>query len=335
MGRGGAPTVAVASSATTRTPAIEVCSLEKRFGEVTAVDGLDLSVPRGTCFGLLGPNGAGKTTTIGILTTLIRPTRGVARLLGRDVVAERAAVRRDLGLVFQESTLDPELTSREHLDLYARLYHLRDRRARVDEILALLGLEEVADRPTRFYSGGMKRRLEIGRGLLHRPQVLFLDEPTLGLDVPARTAIWDHLRSLSAGGETTVFLTTHSMEEADALCEEIAIIDHGRVAASGSPQKLKSALGGDVVRLALERTDGAVARLNQVEGVSQVICEISGSASTETIRVTLVDGPRRLAALIEAARSFGVLEVTMQRPTLDHVFLHHTGHSFEGPTDAA
>ncbi|MEE8508953.1 MAG: ATP-binding cassette domain-containing protein [Myxococcota bacterium] len=322
------------SSATTNPLAIEVRALVKRFGEVTALDGLDLRVPRGSCFGLLGPNGAGKTTTVSILTTLIRPTVGIARLLGRDVVAERDAVRRDLGLVFQESTLDPELTSREHLDLYGRLYHLENRRARVDEILALLGLEELADRPTRFYSGGMKRRLEIGRGLLHRPQVLFLDEPTLGLDVHARRTIWEHLRSLSAGGETTVFLTTHSMEEADALCEQIAIIDHGRVVVSGSPSRLKSDLGGDVVRLALERADGAVDRLNRLDGVSEVIREDPDSESTATLRVTLVDGPRRLAALIEAARPFGVLEVTMQRPTLDHVFLHHTGHSFDGPTDS-
>jgi ABC-2 type transport system ATP-binding protein len=309
---------------TNEAPAIELRGLRRRFGETVALDGVDLRVPRGACFGLLGPNGAGKTTTVGILTTLLRPGGGTARLLGRDVVEEAAAVRREVGLVFQEPTLDLELSARETLDLTARLYHLEDRRERVEEVLSLVRLEDVADRTARGYSGGLRRRLEIGRGLLHRPRVLFLDEPTLGLDVAARAAIWEHLRFLHAQRETTLFLTTHSMEEADALCEQLAILDRGRVVAEGTPEGLKAELGGDVVSLTLEVGEGAEERLARVEGVREVVRD--GGAR---LRVTVVDAPRRIAALVGAVAELGVLEVTLQRPSLETVFLHHTGHAFE------
>jgi len=314
------------------TAAIEVRGLVKRFGRVEALRGLDLRVPQGVCFGMLGPNGAGKTTSVGILTTLLRPDAGEARLLGRDVVADRSRVRRDVGVVFQESTLDPELTPREHLDLYGRLYRLPERRRRVDAMLDLVGLGDRADECVRGLSGGLKRRLEIARGLLHAPRVLFLDEPTLGLDVAARAAVWRHLRALRDAGDTTLFLTTHSMEEADSLCEEIAIIDGGRRVAGGAPEALKAALGGDVVRLWLERAEGAGERLRQAEGVRAVAVD-AGEGGCE-LRVTVADGPRRLVQLIEAARPFGVREVAMQRPTLEHVFLHHTGHAFEPEAEA-
>jgi ABC-2 type transport system ATP-binding protein len=314
------------TSATSTEPAVDVRGLVKRYGEQLALAELDLSVPRGTFFGLLGPNGAGKTTTVGVLTTLVRPTGGSARLLGWDVSADRDRVRRAVGVVFQEATLDPELTAREHLDLYARLYHLEARRARVDEVLELIGLVGDADRPTRQFSGGMKRRLEIGRGLLHHPRVLFLDEPTLGLDVAARARIWEHLRALHAAGDTTIFLTTHAMEEADSLCEQLAIVDGGRVVAAGTPQALKAALGGDVVRIELERGDGARERLGANEGVREVVEETGGAPA---YRITVVDGPQRLAGLIESVRSYGVREVELHRPSLEHVFLHHTGHRFE------
>jgi ABC-2 type transport system ATP-binding protein len=294
-------------------PALLVRGLVKRYGDVRALDGLDLEVPQGAFFGLLGPNGAGKTTTLGILTTLIPPTAGRAELLGLDVVGERRRVRAEVGVVFQESTLDPELSAREHLDLYARLYHLDSPRARVAETLEAIGLEEDADRPTRGLSGGLKRRLEIGRGLLHRPRVLFLDEPTLGLDVAARARVWEH-----------------SMEEADALCETLAIVDGGRLVATGTPDALKAALGGDVVRIVLETGDGATERLAAVEGVAGVVAE-AGDPETDgtAFRVTVADGPRRLADLIERVRPLGVREVTLHRPSLEHVFLHHTGHRFE------
>jgi ABC-2 type transport system ATP-binding protein len=314
------------TSAAIAEPAIEVEGLVKRYGEREALRGLDLRVPRGCFFGLLGPNGAGKTTTVGVLTTLIRPSGGRARLLGFDVVADRARVRAAVGVVFQEATLDLELTAREQLDLYARLYHLEARRARVDEVLALVGLGGDADRPTRQFSGGMKRRLEIGRGLLHRPKVLFLDEPTLGLDVGARARIWEHLRALHAAGDTTIFLTTHSMEEADSLCEQLAIVDDGRVVSAGAPDALKAALGGDVVRISLERPDGALAAFEAVEGVRGVTQERDEAGA---FRVTVQDGPRRLAALIDSVRGCGVREVTLHRPSLEHVFLCHTGQHFE------
>ena len=304
--------------------AIELRGLRRRYGETVALDGVDLRVPRGTCFGLLGPNGAGKTTMVGILTTLLRPGGGTARLLGRDVVEEAPAVRREVGLVFQEPTLDLELTARETLDLTARLYHLEDRRERVNEVLSLVRLEEVADRTARGYSGGLRRRLEIGRGLLHRPRVLFLDEPTLGLDVAARAAIWEHLRFLHQQRATTIFLTTHSMEEADTLCEQLAILDRGRVVAEGTPEGLKAELGGDLVSLRLEAGEGAEERLARVEGVQEVVCQ--GPAQ---LLVTVVDAPRRIAALIGAVAELGVIEVTLRRPTLESVFLHHTGHVFE------
>jgi ABC-2 type transport system ATP-binding protein len=175
----------------------------------------------------------------------------------------------------------------------------------------------------------MRRRLEIARGLLHRPKVLFLDEPSLGLDVAARATIWQELRSLHASGETTIFLTTHYMEEADALCEQVAILDRGRLVAAGAPDRLKAALAGDLIRLALERGDGAAALLAGLEGVSQVAREDDGDDGTTHFRVTLADGPRRLAGLLERVRPFGVIEVTLHRPTLDHVFLHYTGRSLE------
>ena len=312
----------------TTSDAIEVRGLRKCFGDREALRGLDLRVREGAFFGLLGPNGAGKTTCVGILTTLLRPDAGRARLLGLDVVEDRARVRAQLGVVFQESSLDPELTPREHLRLYARLFHLDRPRWRADAMLERMQLEEDADRLVGGLSGGMKRRLEIGRGVLNEPRLLFLDEPTTGLDVAARARVWQQLRELHAQGDTTLFLTTHSMEEAEALCEELAIVDGGERVASGSPEALKAALGGDVVRLVVSRSDAATAPFEAVEGVVGVI----GSEAPEggsVFRVTVRDGPRRLAALVEVARELGIEEVTLHRPSLEHVFLHHTGHGFE------
>jgi len=308
-------------------PAIEVAGLVKRYGDHAALDGLDLCVEQGAFFGLLGPNGAGKTTTVSILTTLALPTEGRVRVLGADPARERASVRRCLGVVFQEPSLDRELTAREHLDLQARFYRLSDRRRRVGEALERVSLTEDADRPVHGFSGGMKRRLEIARGVLHRPQVLFLDEPTLGLDVASRAAVWAHLRSLHAGGETTIFLTTHSMEEAQSLCGRVAIVNRGRRVVEGAPDALVAELGGDVVVIAFESEsapDGAVAALEGVEGVCDVRRNGSGG-----VRITVREGSRRLAALLEAVRPWGVSDVELHRPDLEHVFLHHTGHPFE------
>lgn len=312
----------------TTSDAIEVSGLRKRFGDQDALSGLDLRVREGTFFGLLGPNGAGKTTCVGILTTLLRPDAGRARLLGLDVVEEQARVRAQLGVVFQESSLDPELTPREHLRLYARLYHLDHPRQRADAMLERMQLEEDADRRVGALSGGMKRRLEIGRGVIHEPRLLFLDEPTTGLDVAARARVWQQLRDLHAQGDTTLFLTTHSMEEAEALCEELAIMDAGERVAAGSPETLKAELGGDVVRLVVANAGAGVAPFESVEGVAGVT-QSERPEGGSVFRVTVRDGPRRLAALVEAARELDIEEVTLHRPSLEHVFLRHTGYAFE------
>jgi len=314
----------------TNDAAVAAAGLVKRYGDREALAGIDLAVPRGICFGLLGPNGAGKSTTVGVLTTLIAPTAGTATLLGHDVVRERAAVRRSLGVVFQEPALDPELTPREQLTLHARLFHLASPADRAADWIERLGLGEHADRPVRALSGGLRRRVEIARGLLNRPGVLFLDEPTTGLDVAARARIWEELRALRRGGDTTLFLTTHSMEEADALCDEIAIVDAGRIVAAGTPAALKEELGGDVVTLVLERPERAVERLAAQAGVHSVAVESApGPGKPGAVRITVSDGTRRLAGLLDCARDAGVLEVDLRRPTLEHVFLHHTGHAFE------
>ncbi|MEM7409071.1 MAG: ABC transporter ATP-binding protein [Myxococcota bacterium] len=308
--------------------AIEVRGLEKRYGDHRALAGINLSVPAGSCFGLLGPNGAGKSTTVGVLTTLLSPSGGTATLLGHDVERERAAVRARLGVVFQEPALDPELSAREQLRLHARLFRLESPAAVVDDWIERLDLVEHADRAVRKLSGGLRRRVEIARGLLNRPGVLFLDEPTTGLDPAARARIWDELRKLRDSGETTLFLTTHSMEEADALCDEIAILDAGEVRVTGPPERLKADLGGDVVTVVLrDAPASAEAALSSVAGVQRV--DASTSDAGTTFHVTVRDAPQQLARLLDPFPAADVLAVEMQRPSLEHVFLHHTGHTFE------
>ena len=304
---------------TSAAPAVETSALTRRFGELVAVNGLELSVAQGTCFGLLGPNGAGKTTTVSILCTLLRPSGGWARLLGLDVASERAEVRRLIGIVFQEPSLDAALTGRQNLDLHARLYHLDDREARVCGELERIGMTEHADRPVRELSGGMRRRLEIARGLLHRPRVLFLDEPTLGLDVPARRALWERLEHLRADPSVTVLLTTHDMDEAARLCDEVAILDAGKVAAHGTPRELCQAVGGDHVELELDRPEAAESALR---GPGITALRREGSR----LEVTVRDASAELAGLIERVRPFGIRGVRMREVTLEDAFLHFTGH---------
>ena len=225
--------------------AIETHALRRCFGDFAAVEALDLLVEEGTIFGLLGPNGAGKTTTIRMLTTLLAPTSGSARVAGFDVVREASAVRRSIGYVPQMLSTDGTLTGHENLMLSAKLYHLpRDEReSRIANALATVGLADAGNKLVRQYSGGMIRRLEVAAAMLHRPRVLFLDEPTVGLDPVARDAVWDHIRTLPAENGTTILLTTHYMEEADQLCDRIAVMDHGRVAGLGTPAELKAAVG--------------------------------------------------------------------------------------------
>ena len=302
----------------------------KRFGKVVAVDGLSLSIREGEVFGLLGPNGAGKTTTIRLLLGLTRPTQGRVRVCGHDPTREPQAVRRCVGYVGQEIAVDPFLTARENLEVFAGLYHLQgeSRRRRVQEVLELVGLADRADDVVRTFSGGMKKRLDIACGLLHRPRLLFLDEPTLGLDVETRRRVWEFLQGL-AGQGLTVLLTTHYLEEADRLCHRIAIMDRGRLQAVGSPQELKAALGGDLLRLRLagpELLPAAAAALEQLPCVASV-------QPVDGLLVARVrSGESALPQVMEALgrAGIGVVAVAWSQPTLDDVFLAHTGRRLEG-----
>ncbi len=235
---------------------IELNNLVKKFNGFTAVDGVTLSIGEGEVFGLLGPNGAGKTTTISMLCTILKPTSGTASLCGHDIVSEKDAVRKCIGVVFQDQSLDDELTGRENLDLHGRLYGMGSTRTeRAEEVLKLVELVEFADKPIKTYSGGMKRRLEIARGLMHYPKILFLDEPTIGLDPQTRRRLWDYIRDFNKTHGVTIILTTHYMDEADFLCNRIAIMDKGKIIAQGTSEQLKEVLQGDVITIESEKAE--------------------------------------------------------------------------------
>jgi ABC-2 type transport system ATP-binding protein len=299
-------------------PAVEVRGLVKRYDEIVAVDGIDLRVEPGEIFGFLGPNGAGKSTTIGILCTLVAASEGTARVAGLDVSADRAEVRRRIGLVFQEPTLDGYLTADQNLRFHGELYGV-DRATAPDrrrEVLEMVGLWERRDDLVNTFSGGMRRRLEIARGLLHSPQVLFLDEPTIGLDPQTRASIWAYLGRLHENQDITVFVTTHYMEEAEH-CDRIGIINHGEIVALGTPEELKAGVGKDRVQLQTDDNDAAISALRAGFGLEAAIHE-------GAVTVAVPDGagfvPRLFGGLGVPIRS-----VTVTRPTLDDVFLAHTG----------
>ena len=310
-------------------PAIESARLSKHYpGGTTAIEDITFQVAPGEVFGLLGPNGAGKTTTLRILITVLSPSSGQARVLGLDVVKQATQVRQAIGYVPQERAIDRFLTGREHLELLAALYHLPPTLAarRIDEVLRLVGLEHKADEVARNYSGGMKRKLDIACGLIPDPKVLFMDEPTLGLDVESRLKIWEHIRQLKAGG-ITVLLTTNYLDEADQLCDRIAIIDGGRVKALGSPADLKAGLGGDVVTLTLAPSDlGQVEALAQALKKQEAVRAVSTNQNVLDIRVASPE--KALPAILSVVTAHGCrLEfVDYHRPRLDDVFLAHTGH---------
>jgi ABC-2 type transport system ATP-binding protein len=308
-------------------PVLQVQGLRKHYGDVRAVDGLDLEVQEGEVVAFLGPNGAGKTTTIKVLTTLTKPTEGRALVAGHDVVREPFAARACLGYVSQDVALDRALTGREHLELQADLYHLPKDQAkeRIAEVLALVELQDRADDPVRQYSGGMRKRLDIACGLVHRPRVLLLDEPTLGLDLQTRRRIWDAIRALKAQG-LTVLLTTHYLEEADQLADRVLIIDRGRIVAQGSPEELKRAVGGDSVQLRLRNgglTDGLLEDLRAMPGVASAAKTDSGVA------IVAAQADEAIPRIVQLAAKHGAdLEaLTYARPTLDDVFLRATGRS--------
>jgi ABC-2 type transport system ATP-binding protein len=308
--------------------------LEKRYGEVQALDGVSFRVRSGEVFGLLGPNGAGKSTTVKVLTTLTTPDRGRAEVAGHDVVREPNEVRRSIGYVPQSSGVDRDATGRENLMLQGRVQgmsggRLRDR---VQHLLDLLGIAEAADRVVRGYSGGMKRRLDVGLGLVHGPQVLFLDEPTTGLDPEARAAMWEELAVLAREELLTILLTTHYLEEADALTDRLAIVSRGRIVVEGTAEELKGRLQGEavVVELADGAVDDAVAVVRALEEVREV------SAEGRLLRSRVADGARAVPAILAALEAGGtaVESVTMHRPSLDDVYLHYTGRDFRAEDEA-
>ena len=310
--------------------AIVAEGLMRKFGDFTAVDGVSFTVEQGEIFGFLGPNGAGKTTTIHMLCTLLRPTAGTAKVGGFDVRRQPDEVRRAIGLVFQDPSLDEKLTAWENLRFHALLYHVPRRtfQARAAELLNLVGLAEHASRPVETFSGGMKRRLEIARGLLHRPKVLFLDEPTLGLDPQTRRHLWEHIRELREREGVTIFLTTHYMEEADALCDRVAIIDHGRIIALDSPEALKAQVGGDVVRLCTS-DDGRAAR--ELKEALRVEVRRDRGPDGEGLLLEVPDGeqtvPQIVRLLADSKEPIEVLSIGVRRPTLEDVFVKLTGHA--------
>jgi ABC-2 type transport system ATP-binding protein len=314
--------------------AIEADGLRKAYPPgVQALDGLSLAVPPGTIFGLLGPNGAGKSTTVRVLSTLTRPDAGSAFVAGIDVLADPVAVRRAVGVVAQKPGLDPEATGRENLVLQGEFYgvHGRGLRRRVSESLERFGLAAAADRPAKTYSGGMQRRLDIAMGLLHRPQALFLDEPTTGLDPEARAAMWEEIERLAGEDRITILLTTHYMEEADRLASRVAVIDRGRIVVEGTPAELKSELEGDTIQVELAAGHG-----DPVPAVSRVPGVIEARLDGAILRARARDGGAAVPALLAALDAHGArpVTVTLARPSLEDVYLRHAGRAFPGAEDA-
>jgi ABC-2 type transport system ATP-binding protein len=305
------------------TNVIETHQLTKAFGSQMAVDKLDIAVEDGEVFSLLGPNGAGKTTTISMLCTILKPTSGTAKVNGFDIVKEAMKVRRSIGLVFQEPSIDDRMTGRENLFMHANLYSVppSEQKERIDSVLKLVELEERADSILRTYSGGMRRRLELARGLIHYPKVLFLDEPTIGLDPQTRDHIWKYIMELKKVRDITVVLTTHYMDEADKLSNRIAIMDYGKIIALGSPSELKGTLEGDII----------IAKADNLEALLLLVTQKMGVEKTkrveDTLEITVQNGKSLLPRIVDMATQNGIFiqSIYVREPDLEDVFLHYTG----------
>jgi ABC-2 type transport system ATP-binding protein len=314
---------------------VEVDSLTKCFGDFCAVDALSFTVEHGEVFGLLGPNGAGKSTLIRMLTTLVPPTTGTARINGFDIVRNANDVRQCIGVIPQAMTSDLDLSADENMRIFAKLYGIpRDKRRRaIRELLEAVDLGQWADKPVKLFSGGMRRRLEIARGLVHEPKIFFLDEPTTGLDPVSRVAVWEMLARLKRERDLTILLTTHYMDEADKLCDRIAIVDHGRLVALDSPLKLKASIPGKNI-LEVSFSDvppGWMDRLRALPEVGDV------RADDHVFRISSHNGPLTTVELLEAARAAGitVASLSVQSTTLDDVFVHYTGHQLRDALQSA
>ena len=304
---------------------VETRSLSKSFGTVTAVNDISFAVESGEIFGFLGPNGAGKSTTIMILTTLLKPTSGQALVFGFDVMTQPKQVRQSIGYVQQESTVDEYLTGRENLLLQARLNHIpKDQiNKRIDEVLELIELSDKQNDPVVTYSGGMRKRLDIAGGLLHHPKVLFLDEPTVGLDIQTRRKIWEYIKKIHKEFEMTIFLTTHYMEEADQLCDRIGIIDHGKIQVIDSPENMKNAMGNEVISLTFENgnSDDFLSQLRQIDLIKKI------NEDNNKLTIFVSKGTEVIPKIFQISSDLQIkiLSLSLTQPTLDDVFISYTG----------
>ena len=306
---------------------IETKSLTKSFGDVTAVNDISFSVEKGEIFGFLGPNGAGKSTTIMILTTLLKPTSGQALISGFDVMTNAKQVRQNIGYVQQETTVDDYLTGRENLLLQAKLNHIPKDKIdkRIDEILALIELTDKQDKTVGTYSGGMRKRLDIAGGLLHRPKVLFLDEPTVGLDIQTRRKIWEYIKKIHDEFDMTIFLTTHYMEEADKLCDRIGIIDGGKIQVIDSPENMKKEMGNEVISIILEEGENHNSFLSELKKI-----EFVNKINEDGTKLTLFasNGTEVIPKIFQISSKLDIkiTSISLTQPTLDDVFISYTGH---------
>lgn len=307
---------------------IETHDISKKYDDFTAVNGVNLKVPKNSVYGVLGPNGAGKTTLISMLCTILHPTGGTATVNGYDVTKNPKEVRESIGIVFQSRALDDILTGREHLEMHASLYGVpKDiRENRIEEILDLIALGPKADEFVKTYSGGMKRRLEIGRGLIHRPKVLFLDEPTLGLDPQTRESIWEYIQELNQNQEVSVLMTTHYMEEADKLCDEIAIINQGQIITADSPKNLKRELKADTITMQVDKLEEFTEKVEKLDFVKETYVMDS------EIKLLVERGENLVAKLVNFANdnNIFVYSIELEHPNLEDVFLKYTGRTIQG-----